>query len=167
VDAALGELGEDLDALELGIAERRQDERSLELEVASLRRYAVMAGRLDEALDARLAELTAGDPSRARRLRDGVLAPVRSRHRDLLLHLQVATQSLLALRALAAHDETLREAVSLVRATTAAALDAAGLVAQMAAERRRRDELRDAVDELRRSWQAATEALERVDRAVS
>ena len=63
--------------------------------VASLRRYAVMAGRLDEALEARLAELADTDPSRARRLRDDVLAPVRSRHRDLLLHLQVATQSLL------------------------------------------------------------------------
>ena len=120
LDAVLGDLGEDLDALGLEIAERRQEERSLELEVASLRRYAVMAGRLDEALEARLGELADTDPSRARRLRDDVLAPVRSRHRDLLLHLQVATQSLLGLRALASHDETLREAVSLVRATTIA-----------------------------------------------
>ena len=167
LDGVLGELGEALDALGLGMAERRQDERSLELEVASLRRYAVMAGRLDEALEARLDELADADPSRARRLRDDVLAPVRSRHRDLLLHLQVATQSLLGLRALAAHDETLREAVSLARATTAAALDAAALVARMGAERRRRTELAAAVDELRRSWQSASEALERVDRAAS
>jgi hypothetical protein len=48
-----------------------------------------------------------------------------------------------------------------------AALGAAALVARMAAERRRRAELAAAVDELRRSWQSASEALERVDRAVS
>ena len=167
LDAAVADLADDLDALGIEIAARGQDEQSLELEVASLRRYAVMAGRLDEALDARLDDLSATDPSRARRLRDEVLAPVRSRRRDLLLHLEVATQSLLGLRALAAHDETLREAVSLVRATTVAALDAAALVAQMLAERRRREELGDAVEELRRSWRAASEAIELVDRAVS
>jgi hypothetical protein len=57
--------------------------------------------------------------------------------------------------------------VSLVRATTVSALDAAALVARMVAERRRRAELAAAIDELRRSWRSASEALELVDRAVA
>jgi uncharacterized protein YaaN involved in tellurite resistance len=119
-----------------------------------------MASRLDEALAARLDAVAGTDPARAARLREDILAPVRSRRRDVLLHLEVATQSLLGLRALDAHDETLREAVGVVRTTTIAALDAAALVARMLADRRDRDELRDAMAELRRSWDEASEALE-------
>ena len=155
----LAELGEDMDALALGVAGRRQDERSLELGVASLVRYVVMAGRLDDALAARIDALGSGDPSRARRLRDDVLLPARARRRDLLLHMEVATQTLLGLRALDAHDETLRDAVSLVRTTTIAALDSAAVVARMRAQRRDREELRAAVAGLRREWEEASAAL--------
>jgi len=167
IDDVLAALGEDMDALTIGVAVRRQDERSLELGVASLVRYVVMAGRLDDALATRLDALAATDPWRARRLRDDVLLPVRARRRDLLLHMEVATQSLLGLRALDANDETLRDAVSLVRTTTLAALDSAALVARLRAEHRDRSELRGAIDDLRRSWVAASEALQAVSGATS
>ncbi len=163
VDAALVDVGAHLDALVVELAARRQDERALTATVDNLRRYAVLASRLDEALAARLDELGLGDPARATRLRDDVLIPVRSRRRDLLLHLEVATQSLLGLRAMDAHDETLREAVALVRTTTVAALDAAALLARMTAERRDRQALGDALGELRRSWHAAANALASAD----
>jgi uncharacterized protein YaaN involved in tellurite resistance len=159
VDAALGELGERADALALDVAARGQDERSLAAEVASLRRYVVMAGRLDRALARRLDELEATDPARARRLRDDVLLPVRSRRRDLLVHLDVATQSLLGLRSLVAHDETLREAVSLVRTTMIAALDAAAVAARLLAERRDRSDVHAALEDLRASWTDAAAAM--------
>jgi uncharacterized protein YaaN involved in tellurite resistance len=163
IDGVLVELAEEMDALAIEIALRRQDERSLEIGVASLARYVVMAGRLDDALAERLDELAATDAWRARSLRDDVLLAARARRRDLLLHLEVATQSLLGLRAMDAHDETLRDAVSLVRTTTVAALDSAALVARMRAERRDQQELRDAVAGLRRSWEDASAALASAD----
>jgi hypothetical protein len=163
VDGALAALGEDLDGLAVEIAARRQDERSLELGVASLGRYVVMAGRLDDALATRLDALAVTDAPRARRVRDHVLLPARARRRDLLLHLEVTTQSLLGLRALDAHDERLREAVGLVRTTTTAALDAAALAARMLAERRDREQLRDVLDQLRQSWHEASAALATAD----
>ena len=159
IDDVVAGLGEDMDTLAIGVAVRRQEERSLELGVASLVRYVVMAGRLDDALAARLEAVSATDAWRGRRLRDDVLLPIRARRRDLLLHLEVATQSLLGLRALDAHDETLRDAVSLVRTTTVAALDSAAVVARMRAEHRDREELRAAVAGLRREWEAASAAL--------
>ena len=155
----LGELAELADALSLDVAASRQDQRSLEAEVGSLRRYAVMAGRLDTALERRLDELAGTDPARARRLREDVLLPVRARHRELLVHLDVATQSLLGLRALEAQDERLRDDVSLVRTTIVAALDAAAVVARLRAERRDGTVLHRAFDELRRSWGAASTAM--------
>ncbi len=165
-DGVLAELTEDLDSLAIGIAMRRQDERSLELALASLVRYVVMAGRLDDALATRIDAFAAADAWRARGLRDDVLLPARARRRDLLLHMEVGTQSLLGLRALDAHDETLRDAVSLVRSTTVAALDSAAVVARMRAEHRDREELRVALDELRGSWAAASAALQAVRGAV-
>jgi toxic anion resistance protein TelA len=166
IDDVLAALADDMDALAIGVAVRRQEERSLELGVTSLVRYVVMAGRLDDALASRLETLAAEDAWRARRLRDDVLLPVRARRRDLLLHLQVATQSLIGLRALDAHDETLRDAVSLVRTTTVAALDSAAVVARMRAEHRDRVELRQAVAGLRREWEEASAALASADRTA-
>jgi toxic anion resistance protein TelA len=163
IDGVLAALADEMDRLAIDIALRRQDERSLEVGVASLARYVVMAGRLDDALAARLDELAATEPWRARSLRDEVLLAARSRRRDLLLHLEVATQSLLGLRALDSHDETLRDAVTLVRTTAVAALDSAAVVARMRAERRDKAALRDAVSALRGSWEAASAALASAD----
>jgi uncharacterized protein YaaN involved in tellurite resistance len=136
VEEILGELHEDADALVLETATRRQDERSLEIEVEGLRRYAVLAGRLDVAVEARADELERSDGARARWVRDDVLLPVRARRRDLLVHLTVAAQTLAALEALDADDRALRGAIDIARTTTLAALQTASVVARMLARRR-------------------------------
>jgi uncharacterized protein YaaN involved in tellurite resistance len=136
VDELIAGLHEDADALALGAAARRQDQRALAIEVEALRRYVVMAGRLDAALEERIAGLETADPARARQVGDEVLLPVRARRRDLVVHLAVGTQALLALRALDEDAAALGGAITAATTTTRAALETASVVARVLANRR-------------------------------
>ena len=74
-----------------------QEQRSLRMQMESLRQYAFMTERLDESLDARIAAIDATDPRRATALREDVLLPVRVRRRDILTQLAVVSQGYAAL----------------------------------------------------------------------
>ena len=129
-----------------------QDERVLATEIETLRQYAYMAQALDEGLERRIDELQAGDPERARRLRDDVLFSVRQRHRDILTQLAVASQGSAALHIVQDNNEQLVRAIRTVTTTTIAALRTAVLVARSLTDQRL------VMDQI----QAATESAERV-----
>jgi uncharacterized protein YaaN involved in tellurite resistance len=107
-----------------------QEQRSLWTEMETLRQYAYMAQRLDEAIEGRIAEMTATDDGRARALRDDVLFPVRQRRRDILTQLAVATQGFAALRVVEENNNQVIRAIEMATTTTIAALRSAVMVAQ-------------------------------------
>ena len=61
--------------------------------MARLNQYVYIAERLDAQLAARIAELEATDPVKAKALREDVLFYVRQKHQDLLTQLAVSIQS--------------------------------------------------------------------------
>jgi len=78
-------------------------------------RVAAIAARIDELLEDRITAIAVAQPAAATRLRNEVLYATRSRRRDLLLQLAVATQGYAALRRI---EQSNLELVWLMRATT-------------------------------------------------
>ena len=122
-----------------------QEQRSLRMQIESLRQYAFMTERLDETLDARLAAIDATDPGRATSLRTDVLLPVRVRRRDILTQLAVVSQGYAALGIVKRTNDDLIGAVRGATTTMVAAVRTAALVAQAIANRRAVEEQIDAV----------------------
>ena len=86
-----------INALYRGQDELRKDNAAIEQEKANLwatmgrlQQYALMAARLDQALEGRILDLEGSDPERARVLRQYVQFYVRQKHQDLLTQLAVA-----------------------------------------------------------------------------
>jgi hypothetical protein len=153
-------LDADRQALEQDNAALTQQERALWTEIQTLRRYASLAGRLDELIDDAI-ERSDDEPRRARALRDEALHAIRRRRRDLLLQLAVALQAYAALR-LIEHDNL--EVVWAIRAattTTVTALRTALLASQATAHR----PLGDATDlhALARAWTDVLASVDQVD----
>lgn len=101
-----------------------------------LQQYALMAARLDQALEERIVAIEAGDRERARVLRQDVQFYVRQKHQDLLTQLAVAVQGYLALDLVRKNNIELVKGVDRATTTTVAALRTAVMVAQALANQR-------------------------------
>ena len=180
IDELIGSLEEGNRGLRQENAAIDQEQRSLRMQIESLRQYAFMTERLDETLEARIAALDEIDPERATALREEVLFPVRVRRRDILTQLAVASQGEAALGIVKQTNDDLIGAVRVATSTTVAAARTAALVAQAIANRRAVEEQIDAVndalggmvedgipgldvDALQRSWTSVFAALDQVD----
>jgi toxic anion resistance protein TelA/extracellular solute-binding protein len=124
-----------IQSLYRGQNELRKDNAAIEQEkvnlwttMGRLQQYALMAQRLDQALEERIAGLEASDPERARVLREDVLFYVRQKHQDLLTQL--------ALDLVRKNNLELVKGVDRATTTTVAALRTAVMVAQALANQK-------------------------------
>lgn len=127
------QLAADRAALELSYAAVDQQEAALWLVVQSLRRYAVLAERLDDLIEDWVDAVAGSDPAAARALRVEVLTAVRRRRRDLLTQLAVATQGVAALRLIEQDHLEVIWAIRAATTTTVAAMRTALIASQAAA----------------------------------
>lgn len=126
-----------INALRNGQDELRKDNAALEQEkihlwetMQRLAQYIYVASRLDAALTAKIAEVAAGDPDRAKALEQDVLFYVRQKHQDLLTQLAVSIQGYLAIDLVRKNNLELIKGVDRATTTTVAALRTAVIVHQ-------------------------------------
>jgi uncharacterized protein YaaN involved in tellurite resistance len=124
-------------ALYDGQDELRKDNAALEQEklhlwetMQRLTQYAYVAEHLDAALVAKIAEIEATDPDKAKTLREDVLFYARQKHQDLLTQLAVSIQGYLAIDLVKRNNVELIKGVDRATTTTIAALRTAVIVAQ-------------------------------------
>lgn len=124
-------------ALYDGQDELRKDNAALEQEklhlwetMQRLTQYAYVAEHLDAALVAKIAEIEATDPDKAKTLREDVLFYARQKHQDLLTQLAVSIQGYLAIDLVKRNNVELIKGVDRATSTTIAALRTAVIVAQ-------------------------------------
>ncbi|HLG51035.1 MAG TPA: toxic anion resistance protein [Chloroflexota bacterium] len=134
--SAQGHIDAIITTLYRGRDELTRDNAAIEQEKAHLwdlkgrlERYAYMTAKLDEALTARIAELEATDPEKARALREDVLFHVRQKRQDLLTQLSVHLQGYLALDLIRRNNVELIRGIERATTTTIAALRTAVIVA--------------------------------------
>jgi uncharacterized protein YaaN involved in tellurite resistance len=120
-----------------GQDELRKDNAALEQEklhlwetMQRLTQYAYVAEHLDAALVAKIAEIEATDPDKAKTLREDVLFYARQKHQDLLTQLAVSIQGYLAIDLVKRNNIELIKGVDRATTTTIAALRTAVIVAQ-------------------------------------
>ena len=130
-------------ALYDGQDELRKDNAALEQEklhlwetMQRLTQYAYVAEHLDAALVAKIAEVEATDPDKAKALRDDVLFYARQKHQDLLTQLAVSIQGYLAIDLVKKNNLELIKGVDRATTTTIAALRTAVIVAQALANQK-------------------------------
>jgi uncharacterized protein YaaN involved in tellurite resistance len=126
----IGTLGQGRSDLQQSNAIVDQEQRSLTTLTETLRQYANLVQRLDEAVEAAAAAIAGSDPERARLLAEAALFPIRRRRQDILTHLAVSAQGLAALAIVRSGNDQLIRAVDTVTTTTVAALRTAALVAR-------------------------------------
>ena len=126
-----------------GQDELRKDNAALEQEkvhlwetMQRLSQYTYVAEHLDAALVARIAEIEATDPDKAKALRDDVLFAVRQKNQDLLTQLAVSIQGYLAIDLVRKNNLELIKGVDRATTTTIAALRTAVIVAQALADQK-------------------------------
>jgi uncharacterized protein YaaN involved in tellurite resistance len=136
LDAIINALYHGQDELRKDNAAIEQEKVSLWATMGRLQQYALMAARLDQALEERILGLEASDPERARILRQDVQFYVRQKHQDLLTQLAVAVQGYLALELVRKNNVELVKGVDRATTTTVAALRTAVMVAQALANQR-------------------------------
>jgi uncharacterized protein YaaN involved in tellurite resistance len=124
-------------ALYHGQSELQKDNTDIEQEKANLwavmerlRQYVYLSQKLDAALEAKLREVEATDPDRARILREDMVFPVRQKVQDLLTQLAVSVQGYLALDVIRRNNLELIRGVDRATTTTVSALRTAVIVAQ-------------------------------------
>jgi uncharacterized protein YaaN involved in tellurite resistance len=135
--SAQGHLNAIIQALYRGQDELRKDNASIEQEKGNLwaimdrlRQYLYLAGKLDSALEARIRELDATDPERARTMREDLLFYVRQKSQDLATQLAVSAQGYLALELVRKNNLELVKGVDRATTTTVSALRTAVIAAQ-------------------------------------
>jgi uncharacterized protein YaaN involved in tellurite resistance len=136
IEETLAELTEGRMTLGQDNAAIAQEEMSLATEMESLRQYAFLAGRLDDALAEAIEALAAAEPERAAALRADVLYAVRRRRQEILTELAIAAQGYAALRIVEQNNDEVIRAIAAATNTTTAALRTAAMVAQAAASQR-------------------------------
>ena len=132
----LDRLNEGRYRLEQDNAAIANEEASLATEVETLRRYALLAQRIDEHLAAAILEIETTDPDRARDLKVDLLSVVRRRHQEILTQQAIATQGLSALRIVQGNNAEVIRAVASAISVTTAAMRTAVITAQAAAGQR-------------------------------
>lgn len=130
LNAVIQSLHNGQDELQRDVASVEQEKVNLWTVMQRLRQYIYMAQRLDSLLAAKIAEVEASDPERARALRDNVLFYVRQKHQDLVTQLAVSVQGYLALDVVKKNDLELIKGVDRATTTTVSALRTAVIVAQ-------------------------------------
>lgn len=132
-----------ISALYRGQDELRKDNAAIEQEkvnlwtaIGRLQQYALLAERLDGAVEHKIAEVEPGNPEQARRLREDVLFYIRQKHQDLLTQLAVSVQGYLALDLVRKNNLELIKGVDRATTTTVAALRTAVMVAQALANQK-------------------------------
>jgi uncharacterized protein YaaN involved in tellurite resistance len=130
-------------ALYDGQDELRKDNAALEQEkvhlwetMQRLAQYIYIAQHLDAQLEAKINELSATDPEKAKALRDDVLFYVRQKHQDLLTQMAVSIQGYLAIDLVRKNNIELIKGVDRATTTTIAALRTAVVVAQALANQK-------------------------------
>jgi hypothetical protein len=159
IEQLVGALELDRQTLEEDNAALGQQERALWTQLRTLREYTVLAGRLDELLEARIAGIDAEDRARAQSLRLEALVAVRRRRRDLLLQLAVATQSYGALRLIEQDNLEVIWAIRSATTTTIAALRSAALALQAVDSLGARLDTQTLAD----AWSSVVAAIDEVD----
>jgi uncharacterized protein YaaN involved in tellurite resistance len=132
----LDQLNEGRFLLEQDNAAIAHEESSLAAQVETLRRFALLAARIDDGLAARLDSISATDPARADSLRVDVLAVVRRRRQEVLTQQAIAMQGLSALHIVRDNNVEVIRAVASAVSTTTAAIRTAVMTAQAAASQR-------------------------------
>ncbi len=124
-------------ALRSGQDELQRDNVALNMEktnlwetMGRLNQYIYIAERLDAQLSAKIAELDAADPEKAKSMRQDVLFYVRQKHQDLLTQLAVSIQGYLAMDIVIKNNIELIKGVDRASTTTISALRTAVIVAQ-------------------------------------
>src|SRR5205823_5366935 len=101
-----------------------------------LAQYIYIADRLDQALTAKIAEIRATDPDKAKTLEQDLLFYVRQKHQDLLTQLAVSIQGYLAIDLVKKNNNELIKGVDRATTTTVSALRTAVIVAQALANQK-------------------------------
>ena len=97
INAIIVSLYDGQDELRRDNADIEQEKVNLWTTMGRLRQYAYLAEQLDKGLTAKIAEIEATDPDRAKTLKEDLLFPVRQKRQDLLTQLAVSVQGYLAL----------------------------------------------------------------------
>jgi uncharacterized protein YaaN involved in tellurite resistance len=160
VRALVDALDADRGVLETDNAYLAQQERALWIEIQTLRRYVLLAGRLDELVEDKVEALAPGE-SGAHPLRVQALYSVRQRRRDLLLQLALATQGYAALRLIEQDNLEVIWSIRAAVTTTVTAMRTAILATHAMADRSESAELRSSA--LLASWGEMLTALDEVE----
>jgi uncharacterized protein YaaN involved in tellurite resistance len=136
IDAILKALLDGQDELRKDNAALEQEKLHLWETMQRLAQYSYVAEHLDAALAAKITELAASDPGKAKTLRDEVLFAVRQKHQDLLTQLAVSIQGYLAIDLVRKNNLELIKGVDRACTTTIAALRTAVIVAQALADQK-------------------------------
>src|SRR5262245_1372002 len=136
IDAIIRALYHGQDELQKDNADIEQEKVNLWTTMTRLRQYIYLAVELDRRLVAKIAEIEATDPERARVLREDLLFYVRQKHQDLLTQLAVSIQGYLALDLIRRNNIELVKGVDRATTTTVSALRTAVIVAQALADQK-------------------------------
>jgi uncharacterized protein YaaN involved in tellurite resistance len=136
LDGIIKALYDGQDELRKDNAALNQEKAHLWESLGHLNQYIYVAERLDARLSAKIAELDATDPERAKALREDVLFYVRQKHQDLLTQLAVSIQGYLAMDIVIKNNIELIKGVDRATTTTIAALRTAVIVAQALANQK-------------------------------
>ncbi len=135
-DAILNALYQGQDTLRKDNAALEQEKVHLWETMQRLDQYVYVAEHLDQALNAKIAEIEATDADRAKALRENVLFYVRQKHQDLLTQLAVSIQGYLAIDLVRRSNVELIKGVDRATTTTVSALRTAVIVAQALANQK-------------------------------
>jgi uncharacterized protein YaaN involved in tellurite resistance len=130
LDAILQSLYRGQDELQRDTVAIEQEKVNIWALKGRLEQYAYMAGKLDEALTSKIAQVQLNDPEKARSLQEDVLFYVRQKRQDLLTQLAVNLQGYLALDLVRKNDQELIKGVDRATTTTVSALRTAIIVSE-------------------------------------
>ena len=130
INAIIVSLYDGQDELRRDNADIEQEKVNLWATMGRLRQYAYLAEQLDKGLTAKIAQIEATDPDRAKTLKEDLLFPVRQKRQDLLTQLAVSVQGYLALDLIRRNNVELIKGVDRATTTTVSALRTAVIVAQ-------------------------------------
>jgi uncharacterized protein YaaN involved in tellurite resistance len=136
INAIINALYHGQDELQKDNADIEQEKANLWAIMERLRQYIYLGQKLDTALSAKIAQVEATDPDRAKVLKEDMLFTVRQKVQDLLTQLAVSVQGYLALDVIRKNNVELIKGVDRATTTTVSALRTAVIVAQALADQK-------------------------------